>query len=191
MSQRRYYLALLGMMIIMMSGVTLLLVDNVRRPVRNPDDVVWMERIRRNALSTLTPIRERIEIVHSPSPAIRVGGFGGVAVDKPAVILFEPGDPDLPMEILMTARDDVLKTSGWHGENPDSAPPSPPNARHLFELKDHLWEVTLNYIDTLILIYGREIEVPSSRVAFLEDQLMSSQALLDNEITRLGLEPVN
>ena len=191
MSQRRYYLALMGMTIIMMCGVMLLLTDKARKHYRNPDDVVWMERIRRNSLETLAPVREQINVLPGQSTAIRVGGMGGESADLPAVVTGDYSKLQLGLDVIRAARENILNTSEWRDGVPYTAPDPPRSAKHLFQLKDHLWKVTLDYIDALELVYGREVEVPSSKLRFLEEQLEHNKTLLEQEMDRLGLDPVN
>ena len=187
MSQRRYYLALIGMLVIMISGVTLLVSRNSTQSIRNPEDVLWMEKIRRSALATLVPVINRIDIDDSKSTAIRVEGMGNYFDDPVATINMDFTNRSLALEVLAAAKNNILQTSGWNDGQQNSNLRPPRHAKHLFELKDHLWSVTIEYIDTLELIYGREVEVPSSQINFIREQMETHTILLEEEMNRLGL----
>ena len=183
MTLSRYHLVLIGFTVIIM-GSTLLLTDQKKIEYRDPSDVVWMERVRQNALDQLEPIRNRINVVESQTPGILVGGSPS---DAPAIVALPRADRIFVIQIIDAARESVIETIEWDRDEPESRLPSPPQATRLFELKDHLWDLTLLYLALLRSVYSRDREVLSSEITTVEFQLMMFSQLLQMELDRLGL----
>jgi len=170
-----------------MSGVLLLLSDSLRVSERNPEDVVWMERMRRNTVRSLAPIRSRISVVSGQGFGIRIGGS---LTDLPAIVTVNESERLMALDIIETAQNHVQETSEWEEGDPSTAPEADRHSKRLFEIKDQLWLLTTEYIDILWVIYSRQGEVPSSRLNNVESQLDTWTGLLEEEINRQGIEPI-
>ncbi len=178
-------------MVIMMAGV-LLLVDNPNsKNFRNPNDVAAMERIRRNAIATLVPVRDMIDVADTGAAAIRIGEQQGETLGNEYLVTVDFSNSEIALELITSARHNVLETSEWRDGIPYNAQPSKPETTNMFQIKDRLWELSLDYIDTLGLIYGLESEVPANQVVSLEDQIRLYSHLLNQELDKLGLDTVN
>ncbi len=187
MLRLRTYLTILSFTVIFLAGTAAVLHGTRQVSMRDPSDVVWMERMRRNALENIEPIRARINMPENLSIAIVISAdLSG----QYAQLSASDEERELAPEFLQTARANVLETSEWESEETGAAVPSPPNAGKLFEIKDRLWEITLLYIDLLMDIYSGSRLVSPSEIDFVEAQMQTFKAFLDEELARHGLDPV-
>ena len=186
MSLRLSYLTYLSLTLIILGGTALLLNLGRRIDLRNPDDVVWMERVRRNSLEQVAPVRDRIEFPEEASAVIIVAANPDEGL---AVVEVTEAERELALQVLGSARDHVLASSEWVDEIEKQTKPVARENRQLFDVKDYLWEITLEYIDVLNDIYSDARPVSFSEVLLIEDQLDMLAPELEYELARLDLEP--
>ena len=96
----------------------------------------------------------------------------------------------MALEILVIAKESVIGTSEWIDGEPYTAPDSDGRSQKLFNIKDRLWESSIQYLDLLWLIFSGEGDVPSSVLVELESQIGSLTRSLDDEFQYLGLNIV-
>lgn len=187
MSLRLSYLVYLSLTLIVLGGTALLLNLGRRIDLRNPVDVAWMERVRRNSLEQVAPVRDRIEFPDGASAAIIIAADPDEGL---AFVEVTESERELALQVLGSARDHVLASSEWVDENEKQTKPVARVNRQLFDVKDYLWEITLEYIDVLNDIYTDARLVSISEVLLIEDQLEMLTPALEYELARLGLEPM-
>lgn len=187
MTLSRHSVILIGFTILIMGSV-LFLPRNPHAEYRNPSDVIWMERVRQDILEQIAPIRGQINLVEGHPPGILVQES---VTDLPAIVTMPRPDRTFVVEIIDAAYENVVETSEWVRIEPETALPAPMHATRLFELKDHLWDLTLEYLDRIRSVYARDREVLSSEITSIEFQIETFTQLLQMEIERLELEETN
>jgi hypothetical protein len=184
---RKFYLAVLSVTLLIMGGSLILLKGEGHERQRDPGDVTWMERMRRNAIEEIAPIRDGVQT--SGTRPISVFVEGGPE-DIAATVSAGTSERLIALGVLNAARRNILESSEWPNGDEKSALQSSAGSRSLFEVKDRLWEITLQYVDCLQAVYSGERVVSSNEVLALEEQIGRLEVLLDREIERRGLEPV-
>jgi hypothetical protein len=170
-----------------MCGVFILLTGTHPKAHRDPGDALWMERMRRNTMELVQPLRDRLVVSIPQFGVIRIGGN---SEDEPVAVVMDESDRPVALEILIIAKESVLGTSEWIDGEPYTAPDSDGRSQKLFNIKDRLWESTIQYLDMLWLIFSDEDEVPSSALVELESHISALNRALDDEFLFLGLGDV-
>jgi len=184
MSLSRYYLVLVGVTLIIMSGAFLLLKGSHPDSLRDPADALWMERIRRSTMESVAPLRDRLIVSCPQYGFIRMDG---VQVDEPVRVEMNEADRLLALEIISSAKHSIVDTSEWVDGEPYTAPDSEGRSKKLFDTKDSLWDTSIKFLDLLWLVYSREGVVMSSELIGIESQLDMYMRLLDDEFFCAGL----
>lgn len=182
---RQFYLVFISVTIMIMGGIFLLQRTPRYSYERDPADIIWMEQIRRSTMNNVSPVRERIRVVGLSSTGISIDSEFPV---PKAVATVNEAERRLALDILDTARQSVIRSSEWQDENLRITRPTPHRYRNLFQVKDHLWELTLSYIETLEQIYSESREVESSELRYLDNQISIYKARLNYEMMAAGLE---
>lgn len=184
---RKSYLAVLSLTLLIMGGSLILLKGEGQDKWREQRDVPWMERIRRNALEEIAPIRAQIRIVSEQPISVLVEGS---LQDNTATVSADASERLIALGVLSAVRKNILESSEWPNGDESAVPQSSVGSKSLFEVKDRLWETTLHYVDCLQAVYSGEEDVSSNEILAVEEQVSRLEGLLDQEIERRGLEPV-
>ena len=187
MTLSRYYLVLAGVTLLIMGGVFILLTGSHPKSYRDPGDALWMERMRRNTMESVQPLRDRLVV---SVPQFGIIRMDGVSEDEPVEVVMDESERPVALEILVIAKENVIGTSEWIDGEPYIAPDSDGRSQKLFNIKDRLWESSIQYLDLLWLIFSGDGEVPSSVLVELESQIGSLNRALDDEFLFLGLDTV-
>jgi hypothetical protein len=184
---RKFYLAVLSLTLLIMGGSLILINGEVQDRWRGQRDVPWMERMRRNALEEIAPIRARIRIASEQPITVLVEGS---LQNNAATVSADASERMTALGVLSAVRKNILESSEWPNSDESAVPQSSASSRSLFEVKDRLWETTLHYVDCLQAVYSGERDVSSNEILAVEEQVGRLERLLDQEIERRGLEPV-
>jgi hypothetical protein len=171
------------MTLVILGGSALFLHFMQQGEMRDPDDVVWMERVRHNSLEQVAPLRDLITFPRNTRVSIVI--TSEVKDDLVSVAMTD-SERELALGVINAARNQVLETSEWIDQDARQSAPAPGEARRLFEIKDCLWEITLKYLDILRDIFSARRPVSASEVVSVEGHLDSLRILLESELARLG-----
>ena len=183
LNHRQFYLVLVSITIIIMGGVILLDRTPLSRFERHPEDILWMESIRTTALEALRPVRERVCISGFNYPSIRIEG---VLPDSIVYANVSERERQLGLDILRSAEDSVVESSEWQDINIRVTPPTPRQYQSLFTAKDHLWMLSIDYIEVLEDIYSNKRQVEIDELTGLEHQINESERTFEFELARCG-----
>jgi len=183
MSLRRYYLALIGLTLTIMIGSILLIGDTFRATPEDLSDIAWKEHLRENIINSITPLRDRILSANSRSTSIVVASEHD---DEPIVPQISESERQLAIEVLSNLHDEVVNTLVIIREEAGESSMAPVTIR-LLQIQNHLYFLTLTYIDKLMQVCRGDTEVLYSEIGEIERALDTYNELMYEELDNLGI----